>query len=597
MASDDIWILGINMTKFGKHPDLDIVDLAAEAALAALADGGVTMNDMGVLAAGNLMGRAAASASSCRSRSARPASPSTTSPTPAPPAPPRCARRSWRSRPARPTTASPSASRSWPAPACSAAGGTPKSDKNVFEPKGRYGAVAPVDGRIGTDTMPGVFAQIGMEYGHKYGGTSFELFAKISEKNHAHSTLNPLAAYQKQMTLEEIMGDMMIAYPNTRPMCSANCDGAAAAVVVIGREAQDAVARAAAPGREGVGVGPHHRPVAGELPGPARRQHAHQERGQAGLRAGRRRPGRPRPRRAARLLRHRRARPLRQPQALRGGRRRRLLRLRAPRGATARRRSTSPAASSPRATRSPPPASPTSGRSATTSAARPATVRSRAPRSAWPTSSASARPAACTSSRSPRPSRGGTRAVRSTGGVNHLALVCRDMARTVDFYTNVLGMPLDQDDRAARRHAASTSSSTAATATRWPSSGSPTRRSRSPGVSAPAVRPDQGELTQRHRVDEPRRLRRGAGAHRGVPRAADRRRRALQRGLPTTTTASGASARSVHRRRVRPVGVLPGPRRDPARARLLDLRQPDRRGRRDRPRAEARPHAGRPNAR
>src|SRR5204863_6351344 len=26
--------------------------------------------------------------------------------------------------------------------------------------------------------------------------------------------------------------DVMIAYPNTRPMCSANCDGAAAAVVV-----------------------------------------------------------------------------------------------------------------------------------------------------------------------------------------------------------------------------------------------------------------------------------------------------------------------------------------------------------------------------
>ena len=25
-------------------------------------------------------------------------------------------------------------------------------------------------------------------------------------------------------------------------------------------------------------------------------------------------------------------------------------------------------------------------------------------------------------------------------GVNHLALVCKDMARTVDFYCNVLGM-------------------------------------------------------------------------------------------------------------------------------------------------------------
>jgi len=27
-------------------------------------------------------------------------------------------------------------------------------------------------------------------------------------------------------------------------------------------------------------------------------------------------------------------------------------------------------------------------------------------------------------------------------GINHLALVCKDMARTVDFYSNVLGMPL-----------------------------------------------------------------------------------------------------------------------------------------------------------
>jgi acetyl-CoA acetyltransferase len=44
------------MTKFGKHHDKDVVDLASEAVMAALADGGVTMADMGVLAAGNLMG-------------------------------------------------------------------------------------------------------------------------------------------------------------------------------------------------------------------------------------------------------------------------------------------------------------------------------------------------------------------------------------------------------------------------------------------------------------------------------------------------------------------------------------------------------------
>src|SRR5258708_11188013 len=112
------------------------------------------------------------------------------------------------------------------------AGGSRRPDADPWTPAGRYGAVASVDGRIGTETMPGVFAQVGMEYGHKYGGATFELFARISEKNHAHSTLNPMAAYQKRFTVEEIMNDAMIAYPNTRPMCSANCDGAAAATVV-----------------------------------------------------------------------------------------------------------------------------------------------------------------------------------------------------------------------------------------------------------------------------------------------------------------------------------------------------------------------------
>ncbi|MEL7209015.1 MAG: hypothetical protein AAGK32_12435, partial [Actinomycetota bacterium] len=54
-SSDDIYILGIDMTAFGKRPDDDIVDLASEAVTNALDDAGVTMADMGVLAAGNLM--------------------------------------------------------------------------------------------------------------------------------------------------------------------------------------------------------------------------------------------------------------------------------------------------------------------------------------------------------------------------------------------------------------------------------------------------------------------------------------------------------------------------------------------------------------
>ena len=53
---DDVWILGITMTKFGKHTDKDVIDLAAEAATAALDDAGVTIHDIGVLGAGSLLG-------------------------------------------------------------------------------------------------------------------------------------------------------------------------------------------------------------------------------------------------------------------------------------------------------------------------------------------------------------------------------------------------------------------------------------------------------------------------------------------------------------------------------------------------------------
>jgi acetyl-CoA acyltransferase len=231
MANDDIWILGIHMTKFGKHPDLDVVDLAAEAAMGALDDGGVGIKDMGVLAAGCLMMASAGIGQQLQKQIGQTGIPVY----------------NVANACATGATALRTVIMAVRAGECDMglavgveklsgagllSGGSRKSDDDTWTRHGRYGAVAPVDGRIGTETMPGVFAQIGMEYGHKYGGTSFELFARISEKNHSHSTLNPLASYSKAMSLEQIMGDMMIAYPNTRPMCSANCDGAAAAVIV-----------------------------------------------------------------------------------------------------------------------------------------------------------------------------------------------------------------------------------------------------------------------------------------------------------------------------------------------------------------------------
>jgi acetyl-CoA acetyltransferase len=232
--SDDVWILGITMTKFGKHPDKDSVDLAAEAALGALADAGKSIKDMGILAAGNLLGGGGMGQQLQKQigQTGIPVYNVSNA----------CATGATALRTAIMAVKAGEADYGLAvgveklAGAGLLAGGSRKADSDTWTPSGRYGAVAAVDGRIGTETMPGVFAQIGQEYlyEHQYGGAPFELFARISEKNHAHSTLNPLAAYTKRMSLEEIMNDVMIAYPNTRPMCSANCDGAAAAVVVSG---------------------------------------------------------------------------------------------------------------------------------------------------------------------------------------------------------------------------------------------------------------------------------------------------------------------------------------------------------------------------
>ena len=232
-ASDELWILGIHMTKFGKHPDKDLVDLASEAVQGALADGGVTMKDIGIIGAGNLMMAMAPTGQMVQKQLGQTGIPVYNVSN-------ACATGATALRVAAMAVKAGEADMGLAfgveklAGAGLLAGGSRSADSNTWTPHGRYGAVAAVDGRIGTEIMPGVFAQIGLEYGHKYGGTSFELFAKIAEKNHSHSTLNAKAAYTKKMSLEEIMNDVMIAYPNTRPMCSANCDGAAAAVVVSG---------------------------------------------------------------------------------------------------------------------------------------------------------------------------------------------------------------------------------------------------------------------------------------------------------------------------------------------------------------------------
>jgi len=77
-----------------------------------------------------------------------------------------------------------------------------------------------------------------MEHARNH-GTTFEQFAKVSVKNHQHSVRNPKSMYRKETPLDMVMGAEMIAYPNTKLMCSVNVDGAAAAVLASEKKAKE----------------------------------------------------------------------------------------------------------------------------------------------------------------------------------------------------------------------------------------------------------------------------------------------------------------------------------------------------------------------
>lgn len=64
----------------------------------------------------------------------------------------------------------------------------------------------------------------------KYGLTQRQL-AVIAAKNHNNSTLNPLAQYTFPQSVEQVMNDREVAYPLTRAMCAPIGDGSASAIV------------------------------------------------------------------------------------------------------------------------------------------------------------------------------------------------------------------------------------------------------------------------------------------------------------------------------------------------------------------------------
>jgi len=231
VSSGDVWIIGASMTPFGRFADKDLIDLAAEAAMGALADAGTSMADIGILAVGNVYEANSHNGQRLQKQIGQTGIPVYNVVN-------ACATGATAVRVVMMSIA---------AGECDiglavgvekmgkmgmlGSAAKPRSDKRVYQPKGRYGSVLKTEGVLGTGLMPGVFAMAGMEYALEHGVTATH-FAKVAQKNHAHSTLNPLAQYQKEFTLEEILSAEMISYPNTLPMCCPTGDGAAAVVLV-----------------------------------------------------------------------------------------------------------------------------------------------------------------------------------------------------------------------------------------------------------------------------------------------------------------------------------------------------------------------------
>ena len=62
-------------------------------------------------------------------------------------------------------------------------------------------------------------------------GTTQRQIAKASAKNHCHSALNPNAQYQHPLTVDEVLKAQEIIWPFTSPMCAPVSDGAAAVLI------------------------------------------------------------------------------------------------------------------------------------------------------------------------------------------------------------------------------------------------------------------------------------------------------------------------------------------------------------------------------
>jgi len=219
----DVYVLGIDMIKFGRFPEKRLTQIGAKAALMALDDAGLDIKQMEALYCGNLMQAGAMVGQRILQEIGQTGIPVVNTAN-------ACA------------TGATALREAWMAIKAGVydlvlAVGVEQMGRGLLGGAGGSKGI-PTEGLLGSGTMPSVFAEAGMEHARKY-GTTFEQFAKVSVKNHHHSTMNDKAMYQIETPLEMVMNAEMISYPNTKLMCSVNVDGAAAAVLASEKKAKE----------------------------------------------------------------------------------------------------------------------------------------------------------------------------------------------------------------------------------------------------------------------------------------------------------------------------------------------------------------------
>jgi len=86
-------------------------------------------------------------------------------------------------------------------------------------------------------SAPPFFAMTAQRHMHEY-GTTKEQMALVSVKNHHYSTMNPIAQFQKEITVEDVSKSLVVTPPLNLYDCSGITDGAAGMVLVPAKEAK-----------------------------------------------------------------------------------------------------------------------------------------------------------------------------------------------------------------------------------------------------------------------------------------------------------------------------------------------------------------------